>query len=75
MPARAPRGLAESASRTPPNATAPLRLSAEKQKGKIFYILFLRAPDKIFSIKERKFSLFAFLLTQKRAAAFFPLLL
>ena len=54
-------------------APAPLRLTAEKQKGKIFNIFLMCAPDKIFSIKERKFFLFAFLLTQKSAVASHPL--
>jgi len=55
------------------SAPAQLRLTAEKQKGKIFNIFLMRAPDKIFSIKERKFFLFAFLLMQKSAVASRPL--
>jgi len=54
-------------------AVTSLRLTAEKQKGKIFNIFLMHAPDKIFSIKERKFFLFAFLLTQKSAVASYPL--
>jgi len=60
MPARAERGLAESASRTPPGVSARHKASKTEKFSKHF----LRGrATKIFQLRKRKFFCFAILLT------------